>query len=89
MQIYKRSNMAFKRTVLKNIKVLDYAFIIHEYLGQMTQLVYDAGVRSFTYNTYGERESDSLAVDGDTLLVTELRDTFGRSIGYTYAKNGS
>ena len=42
-----------------------------------------------TYNTYGERESDSLVVDGDAHLVTELRDTFGRSTGYTYAKNGS
>ena len=42
-----------------------------------------------SYNTYGEFESDSLSVDGDTHLITELRDEFGRSIGYTYAKNGS
>ena len=61
----------------------------YNHLGQLTQLTDDSGVRSFTYNTYGERECDSLVVDGDTHLVTELRDAFGRSIGYTYAKNGS
>jgi len=61
----------------------------YNHLGQLTQLTDDSGVRSFSYNTYGERESDSLAVDGDTHLVTELRDAFGRSAGYTYAKNGS
>ncbi len=61
----------------------------YNHLGQLTQLTDDSGVRTFTYNSYGERESDSLVVDGDTHLVTELRDAFGRSTGYTYAKNGS
>ena len=61
----------------------------YNHLGQLTQLVDDAGTRTFAYNTYGEPECDSLAVDGDTHLITELRDTFGRSTGYTYAKNGS
>lgn len=61
----------------------------YNHLGQLTQLTDDSGVRTFTYNTYGEPESDSLAVDGDTHLITELRDDFGRSTGYTYAKNGS
>ena len=61
----------------------------YNHLGQLTQLTDDSGVRTFTYNTYGERESDSLVVDGDTHLITELRDNFGRSTGYTYAKNGS
>ena len=61
----------------------------YNHLGLLTQLMDDSGVRTFTYNTYGERESDSLVVDGDTHLVTELRDAFGRSTGYTYAKNGS
>ena len=48
-----------------------------------------SGTRTLAYNAYGELESDSLSVDGDTHLITELRDEFGRSIGYTYAKNGS
>ncbi len=61
----------------------------YNHLGQMIQLVDDAGVRTFGYNAYGERETDSLVVDGDTHLIIEQRDTFGRSTGYTYAKNGS
>ena len=61
----------------------------YNHLGQMTQTVDDAGTRSFGYNAYGERETDSLAVDGDTHLITETRDDFGRSTGYTYAKNGT
>ena len=28
-------------------------------------------------------------MDGDTHLITELRDSFARSAGYTYAKNGA
>ena len=54
----------------------------YNHLGQVTQLTDDSGVRTFTYNSYGEEESDSLVVDGDTHLVTELRDGFGRSTGY-------
>ena len=61
----------------------------YNHLGKMTQVVDDSGVRSFGYNTYGERETDSLVVDGDTHLITETRDRFGRSTGYTYAKNGT
>ena len=49
----------------------------------------DSGTRTFGYNSYGERETDSLVVDGDTHLITETRDSFGRSTGYTYAKNGA
>ena len=61
----------------------------YNHLGQMTQLVDDAGTRSFAYNTYGERESDSLSVDGDTHLIAEQLDSFGRSTGFVYSKNGS
>ncbi len=61
----------------------------YNYLGQMIQQVDDAGVRTLGYNSYGERESDSLVVDGDTHLIVEQRDSFGRSIGYVYSKNGS
>ena len=35
------------------------------------------------------KRGDSLAVDDDTHLVTETRDSFGRSTGYVYSKNGS
>jgi len=34
------------------------------------------------------RETDSLSVDGAPHLVAEKRDSFGRSTGYTYAKDG-
>ena len=61
----------------------------YNHLGQMTQLVDDAGVRTFGYNAHGERVSDSLVVDGDTHLITEQRDAFGRSTGYVYSKNGA
>ena len=63
--------------------------LTYNHLGMITQIVDDAGTRTFGYNTYGERETDSLVVDGDTHLITEQRDSFGRSTGYTYAKNGS
>lgn len=58
-------------------------------LGQLTQLVDDSGTHTFGYNAYGETESDSFVVDGDTHIITEIRDNFGRSTGYTYAKNGT
>ena len=61
----------------------------YNHLGLMTQVVDDAGTRSFGYNAYGERETDSLMVDGDTHLIAEQRDRFGRSTGYVYSKNGS
>ena len=61
----------------------------YNHLGQMTQVVDDAGVRNFGYNSYGERETDSLVVDGDTHLITEQCDSFGRSVGYVYSKNGN
>ena len=48
-----------------------------------------AGVRTLSYNTYGEQESDSLVADNVTHLITETRDDKGRSTGYTYAKNGT
>ena len=61
----------------------------YNHLGQMVQLVDDAGTRTFGYDAYGERVSDSLVVDGDTHLITEQRDAFGRSTGYVYSKNGA
>ena len=61
----------------------------YNHLGQLTQVVDDAGTRTIGYNAYNEQESDSLLAGGKTHLVTELRDDYGRSTGYTYANNGS
>ena len=60
----------------------------YNHLGQLTQVTDAAGVRTLSYNTCGEQESDSLVADGVTHLITETRDDKGRSTGYTYAKNG-
>ena len=61
----------------------------YNHLGQPTQVTDAAGVRTLSYNTYGEQESDSLVADNVTHLITETRDSMGRSTGYTYAKNGT
>ncbi len=61
----------------------------YNHLGQLTQVTDTAGTRTIGYNAYGEQESDSLLAGGRTHLVTELRDDYGRSSGYTYANNGS
>ena len=61
----------------------------YNHLGHLTQVVDDAGTRTIGYNAYNEQESDSLLAGGKTHLVTELRDDYGRSSGYTYANNGS
>lgn len=57
--------------------------------GQITLVMDDAGVRTIGYNSYGEQETDSLLAEGVTHLITETRDSFGRSTGYVYSKNGS
>ena len=61
----------------------------YNHLGQLTQVVDDAGTRTIGYNQYGEQETDSLVADNDTHLITETRDVMGRSTGFTYAKNGT
>ena len=61
----------------------------YNHLGQLTQVVDDAGTHTIGYNAYNEQETDSLLAGGKTHLVTELRDDYGRSSGYTYANNGS
>ena len=45
--------------------------------------------RSFTASGMVLTQTDSLLAGGKTHLITETRDTMGRSIGYTYAKDGS
>ncbi len=62
---------------------------IFNHLGQLMQVTDAAGVRTLSYNTYGEKEYDSLVADSVTHLITETRDEKGRSTGYTYAKNGT
>ena len=61
----------------------------YNHLGQLTQVTDAAGTRTISYNQYGEQDSDSLVVDGDTHLITETRDAQGRSTGYVYSKNGA
>ncbi len=61
----------------------------YNHLGQLTQVRDDAGVRTIGYNSYGEQETDSLLAGGVTHLITETRDTLGRSTGFIYAKNGT
>ena len=61
----------------------------YNHLGMLTQVTDDAGTRTIGYNAYNEQETDSLLAGGKTHLITELRDDYGRSSGYTYANNGS
>ncbi len=61
----------------------------YNHLGHLTHIVDDAGSRTIGYNAYNEQETDSLIAGGKTHLVTEFRDDYGRSSGYTYALNGS
>ena len=48
-----------------------------------------AETRTSTYDAYGNLTSETLLGSGKTHLLTELYDAFGRSLGYTYAKDGS
>ena len=61
----------------------------YNHLGQLTQVIDAAGVRTLAYNSYGEQESESLVVNDDTHLITETRDVLGRSTGYVYSRNGA
>ena len=61
----------------------------YNHLGLAIQIVDASGTRAIAYTAYNELESESLTGDGKTHLVTELRDDYGRSTGYTYAKAGS
>ena len=61
----------------------------YHHLGQLTQVTDAAGTRTIGYNAFGEQETDSLLAGDITHLITEQRDSFGRSTGFTYAKNGA
>ncbi len=56
--------------------------------GQVTEVKDAAGTRRFGYNEYVEPETESLEAEGTEHLVTEIRDGYGRSAGFTYARNG-
>ncbi len=62
---------------------------LYNFLAMPEQISDDAGVRNLVYNSFNELETDSLVADSVTHLVTELRNNYGRFVGYTYAKNGS
>ena len=76
-------------TIVDGTAETDDRSFTYNHLGQLTKMTDDAGVRSFGYNAYGELETDSLLADGVTHLISEARDAMGRSIGFTYAKNGT
>ncbi len=59
----------------------------YNHLSQLTRVVDAAGTRKLGYNAWGEQQTDSLVAHGKTHLITELRDEFGRSSGYTYKLN--
>ena len=61
----------------------------YNHLGQLMQVTDGAGTRTIGYNVYGELETDSLQTDNVTHIITEKRDLFGRSTGFTYSKNGT
>ncbi len=62
---------------------------VYNFLAMPIQISDDAGVRNLVYNSFNDLETDSLVADSVTHLVTELRDNYGRSVGYSYAKNNS
>lgn len=76
-------------TVVDGTAVTAARCFTYNHLGQLTQVIDDSGTRTFGYNVFSERESDSLLENGISHLITKNRDVFGRSIGYTYSKNGA
>ena len=61
----------------------------YDHLGNLTQVTDAAGVRSLRADAYGEPEVDELLADGARYTLTEQRDSFGRSVGFTYAVDGA
>ena len=63
-------------------------YFTYNHLARLTQQRDAAGTRTIAYTPFGEVESEELLADGVTHTITEHYDEFGRSTGYTYAKNG-
>lgn len=82
-----------KRDCLTGISFSDEATPLQSFayniLGLLTQVTDAAGTRSIAYNEYSEQQSDALDSDAHTHLVTERRDRYGRSTGFTDALSGS
>ena len=57
--------------------------------GKLASVTDAAGERVFAYNEYDELMTDSLTADEVTHVITENRDEYGRSVGYSYAKDSS
>lgn len=63
--------------------------LTYNHLANLYRIIDASGTRNITYNIYNEQETDSLTGDGVAHLITEQRDSLGRSAGYTYAKAGA
>lgn len=90
--VVKTHSYNVKRGLLLSTTYSDDTFsreYAYNHLGQLTHATDDAGERTISYNAYGEIESDSLLTDGVTHTISEQRDEFRRSVGYTYAKDGA
>lgn len=59
----------------------------YNHIGQLTQVSDASGIIAYEYNDFGEKVGDTLTADGVVHHIAENRDDFGRSTGYTYAKN--
>ena len=57
----------------------------YDEFGKITSVSDAAGTREFTYNTFGELETETCG----NAAISELRDNFGRSLGYVYSKSGT
>lgn len=57
-------------------------------LGELTSITDAAGEHSFTYNQYGNRQTEKIAINGAAYTLNELLDDYGRSIGYRLDKGG-
>ena len=61
----------------------------YDALGRVVSVSDASGTRTNIYDVAGNLASETLLGGGKTHLLTELYDAFGRSLGYTYAKDGS
>ena len=61
----------------------------YDALGRVVSVFDASGTRTSTYDADGNLASETLLGGGKTHLLTELYDAFGRSLGYTYAKDES